>query len=210
MNTATILDNPEYFRCEPMRATIRKQVCIDRQEAVRRNGEGNCVYLSCQDCDQGKGIKGEADMAKSRVGVCGNCKREIYILQGEMCGSCVRRAKGLAGELRERALAKARVDFKGQGRMNSKRGEEVKARLAASYPKPEEVVEAQITDAKLFFADPPFATNMTLAFVDDTDKAVLEHIKTEARRLRRTPDQQAIWMLQSLMPESQGRGATDV
>jgi hypothetical protein len=46
------------------------------------------------------------------------------------------------------------------------------------------------------------ACEITLQFVGDTDMSIFDFIESEAKRCRRTPDQQALWMLQSHLPES--------
>ncbi len=43
---------------------------------------------------------------------------------------------------------------------------------------------------------------MVLEFESDVDRRILEFIEDEAKRTRRSPDQQALWMLQSHLPES--------
>ena len=49
------------------------------------------------------------------------------------------------------------------------------------------------------------APNIVLQFQDDLDADILNYIQAEAKRCRRTPDAQAMWMLQSHLPEMQGR-----
>jgi len=48
---------------------------------------------------------------------------------------------------------------------------------------------------------------LALQIADDLDRKVLDFIGAEARRCRRTPEQQAMWMLQSHLPESSGEAA---
>lgn len=45
---------------------------------------------------------------------------------------------------------------------------------------------------------------LTLAFQDETGMSIFNHIESEAKRCRRTPDQQALFMLQSHLPGSRG------
>ncbi|HQJ31657.1 MAG TPA: hypothetical protein PLG18_11010 [Syntrophales bacterium] len=49
--------------------------------------------------------------------------------------------------------------------------------------------------------------SITLCFYDDADLDILDFVNAEAKRCRRTPDQQIMWTLQSHLPEIRGEVA---
>ncbi len=62
---------------------------------------------------------------------------------------------------------------------------------------------------KGIYVDPPYGVpadveRIILTIVDQTDRDILSFIQTEAKLFRRTVEQQALWMLQSHLPENRG------
>ena len=54
---------------------------------------------------------------------------------------------------------------------------------------------------------PPLRATVMLEFRDEVDLGILDYIDKEAKRCRRTPEQQVLWILQSHLPEMNGREA---
>ena len=54
---------------------------------------------------------------------------------------------------------------------------------------------------------PPLKATVVLEFWDEVDLNILDYIDKEAKRCRRTPEQQVLWILQSHLPEMNGREA---
>jgi hypothetical protein len=54
---------------------------------------------------------------------------------------------------------------------------------------------------------PPLKATVVLEFRDEVDLGILDYIDKEAKRCRRTPEQQVLWILQSHLPEMNGREA---
>lgn len=130
-----------------------------------------------------------------------------------MCGGCVFRVKGLTAGTPEydAALAQAKIDFQGQGNLVRKRGETVKAKVRKRRN-----VEAGVTveresgaidaEKQLQFAPKvegspiltqlPRPDNSILLCFNDGDEGLLDKLKETARRHRREPDQEILWMIE--------------
>jgi len=93
------------------------------------------------------------------------------------------------------------------------RAKQAEATSAAPEPAPEKFVVGPVNPEEKFVVapvkakEPEPAPVLSLPIADDLDRKVLEFINSEARRCRRTPEQQAMWMLQSHLPESTGEAA---
>jgi len=171
-----------------------------------------------------------------KKGTCTNCNRPhmgIYNAAGH-CSSCHEAQKGLTGDEREKALAKAKdilcdpnnrcvVNHAGHNKMIKETSNApaptadiIHADVIAKGDNFHAVTHQPITKLgkfpqKAFPAvdmeahGPGSQALMTLLFNEDIDLEVYEYILAEAKRLRRTPEQQVLWILQMQMPKYQGR-----
>ena len=210
-----LLCDPNYFYCETLKATIRKQMCRDRQAAMHKNGE-TCVYVSCGACPQGRIIANEKTegktMGTSRVrGTCSNCEREGLMVQRHngLCGSCqlyVAKVKDEKERISE--LARAKEKFKG-GKVHDTGRRKEKPVIKPSF------TTTSTDKIKQFFesgrrskppADPApsiptsgyqvtgiFTITLPLT---DADMDLFKKIEASAVRSRRTVEQQILWIVE--------------
>jgi hypothetical protein len=157
---------------------------------------------------------------------CRNCGRIMAISQDGMCGGCFNRGKHLEGQDKLEALAQAKEDFEGRGPLTTgKRGPRIIAGKKAEKPlstkhssrKPDRKESTTIfspmptrddQDPKLAKAfDLPdvqvsrdivetFAAYQIILHFDDGDEKLYAGLKALARKYRRTPDQQLLWLLE--------------
>jgi hypothetical protein len=138
---------------------------------------------------------------------CRNCERNMAIAQDGLCGGCFNRGKGLTGSDQLIALAKAREDFKGKGPLTTgKRGPQINARKKAEKPlsaklssrktdrKPEKSI-IQYAEMASLLPSLDAVDSVTIHFTS-ADAALSEGLLSLARKYRRTPDQQLLWMLE--------------
>lgn len=129
-------------------------------------------------------------MAKEKT-ACRNCERVMCIAQDGLCGGCWNRSKGLAGDEKEKALAVAREQFKGldpgERAPQSNRGKNKTANAVSgkhsirklSGPLP-------ATDALPY---------INVIFTLD-DVGLMGGLEQLAKKYRRTPEQQLLWILE--------------
>jgi len=92
----------DLFYCEHYRCTLRKEVCVKRQELerVKLKGGGEAIeFLGCRNCEQGKEIKEEMLVKKKKdveekTGVCEVCRWFVRhpIFTSRVVGECRRYA----------------------------------------------------------------------------------------------------------------------
>lgn len=130
---------------------------------------------------------------KRHLVICKECGREMPHQGQGMCGKCYSK---LVGRPKLRAAKE-------------------KAKTTEPAPIYDPFLDAPVPDPKpekfvvvpVKAKEPEPAPVLSLPIADDLDRKVLEFINSEARRCRRTPEQQAMWMLQSHLPESTGEAA---
>ena len=223
MKSMNLLCDPNYFHCEPLKVTMRKQTCLDRQAAMHKQGE-TCVYISCQACEQGQKISneksGEGNMGTSRIrGKCSNCDRDGLMVQksGGLCGSCQFYIAGVTDE-KERAseLARAKEKFTGgkvhnTGRRMDKRKvvatpkepptpaftttstDELKANTGVRHKKKTEGEKAELGGGLSWVKEGQTCLNL---WFTDADMDLFRKIEASAERSRRNIDQQILWIVE--------------
>jgi len=102
MNQAVdeILQGPEYFDCERLKARMHVGCCVARQKKAKRReliltsrdwspSRTHIVFYHCLDCPQGReNMKGGGSMKK---GNCKNCARpNMPIIGRDLCPACYR------------------------------------------------------------------------------------------------------------------------
>src|SRR5574343_495393 len=108
------MNSVDTFKCARLKKTFTVGRCIRNQkDALAFWGPDAARYQSCP-CDQGIKIRQQMEGTMSAKAICRNCGRKMAIMQDHMCGGCCGRSRGLTGEAKEAALAKAREDFMGK------------------------------------------------------------------------------------------------
>lgn len=158
--------------------------------------------------------KTEESMAKT--GPCANCKRILSIIGEGCCFVCYKAGKGLVGEAKDiaRAAIKAKIEAGGlrrSGRSGKGRGKPNKPWRPAPLPDdlpddglipdPGEKSGAAGRTARRFVLGeasvPDGVLLIKVDFSDDRDRKIYDAVIAMARRLRREPEQQILWMLQN-------------
>jgi len=156
----------------------------------------------------------------SKIGTCRNCDRALSIVADGCCYLCYRAGKGLEGEEKAAALATVKAKI-GSGTMRKgggRRGPKTAAGKAApggKAPKPPRPVPDRPTPGFILAEArvPEGTLSISLDFIEACDRKLYDALLEQARRLRRTPKQQILWILQnaieqetSLLAEASGRG----
>ena len=195
------------FRCRKLNNQMPVSRCLANQaKGLAFFGPDAGKYQTCP-CDQGIKIKEENQMAAKREGVkktadgrsivaCKECGREMPHQGQGMCGKCyyklVGRPKLRAAKEKAKTTEPAPI---------------YDPFLDAPVPIPGPTKPEKFVVVPVKAKEPEPAPVLSLAITDDLDRKILEFINSEARRCRRTPEQQAMWMLQSHLPESTGEAA---
>ena len=212
----------DIFKCRSLKRTFTVGRCLRNQkDALVFWGPDASKYQSCP-CDQGIEIRQQMEGTMGARAICRNCEREMALMQDGMCGGCFNRGKGLSGEEREKALAQAKADFQGKGPRGGGRAPRVKS--AAPPPRKAKVegtakkdpasgaiapgsplglspkVEgAAKKDTVSDFVDKcliPSDPRTIILHFNNGDEALLEKLSATAKRFRREPAAQILWMLQ--------------
>ena len=210
------------FKCHKLNNQMSVSRCLANQaKGLALFGPNAGKYQTCP-CDQGIKIKEENQMGTAAVKKhCEDCGRTIY--NGRFCSAC-------ATKIKKRPLVICKecgreMPHQGQGmcgkcysklvRRPKLRAAKEKAKTTEPAPIYDPFLDAPVPDPKpekfvvvpVKAKEPEPAPVLSLPIADDLDRKVLEFINSEARRCRRTPEQQAMWMLQSHLPESTGEAA---
>lgn len=155
----------------------------------------------------------------TKKATCTNCERpNLAIANGRgHCHTCHGAGKGLEGEDLRIALVNVKYRLKviadGISRPEETEtnktpsGEIAKIKRPARKEKDKHATEKNITGTIAPVAPSASihtSSALTLQFLDDVDLRILSYVESEAKRCRRTTDQQALFMLQSHLPESRG------
>ena len=161
-----------------------------------------------------KKTRAQSTEKKPRRRPCDNCGRNLFIVAHGRCFTCERAAKGLSGLALAVALieVKRRIDA-GEIRKGGpgRRAKQIDAPKAAIKPKVEGSVKtdpgsgaivsglkqllAPKVEGLAFLPDSTLVFSVIVNFVDD-DQGILDGLQALARKYRRTPDQQLLWLLE--------------
>lgn len=212
------MNSVDTFKCARLKKTFTVGRCIRNQkDALAFWGPDAARYQSCP-CDQGIKIRQQMEGTMSAKAICRNCGRKMAIMQDHMCGGCCGRSRGLTGEAKEAALAKAREDFmgkepksRGNYRPRKPKVEEKpktdpgSGAIAAGSPlggktkveeKPKEDSLASFIKERCIIEQGPDKNDHIIVLrFDDGDSALLDNVRALARRFRREPAQQILWMI---------------
>jgi len=215
------LDSATMFTCQKFNTTMLKSVCIRRQtKGVQYSHDTPIKTIpdGCRDCEQGKNIKDSKEVKVMRQrGICTNCERPDMALfsPDDMCGSCqTARYEAEPGKEKE-ALAAAREKYRGKPKLRRGRQVKIKEKREKPGPKPRTVVTKTVAiphddtiPSGVLGISAAAKTDMALVqllkegvsiiirFETDEDRKLLKTIEAIAKRQRRTPDQQILWMCQ--------------
>lgn len=149
---------------------------------------------------------GEEDMANKK-GTCTNCERADLVIANAKghCSTCHGAGKGLEGEDLRIALVntKFRIRTKLEGLGRTETEKELPEIKTKPLP-PTSIAKARHCVDRLKARHDPDNEIITLIFESEIDKALLKSLKDRAATERRTVDQQALFMLQSNLPEPRG------
>jgi len=212
----------DMMACEKMHARIPVATCAGRQSkgiSVGRDN-GRFVYsipYECRDCEAGRAalagappkIKEEA-MAVTRA--CGNCGRVMTIVGDGCCFVCYHAGKGLEGEEKAAALAAIKEKIL-SGRLKKSGGSGRRKAApkdpAATRRKLRQMIVNNDGAAIQHFVTgaarvPEGVPVISLDFADERDRKIYDALIGQAARLRRTPEQRILWMLQNAMEQGTG------
>ena len=148
---------------------------------------------------------------------CEGCGRTVY--GKRWCNNCRPDGKEKGEEGKETMAPKKKVEK--AGLLTTEEFCKQVDEAAAKYPDLPKNGDSDglLSDAKKTVADvkspskpipipaPEPRVTLVLKFYNNDDLDILDFIGKEAKRCRRTPDQQVLWMLQSHMPAMNGREA---
>ena len=206
--------------CEKMHARIPVATCAGRQTKGiidKLVNSKHRIPYECRDCEAGRAalagtppkIK-EEFMAVTRP--CANCGRELTIVGNGCCFVCYTAGKGLIGPQRDAALAAVKEKIKSGGlRKGGNRRKPAPAPAAGETKtmSPVKIAEVKMhvkaLGAKLAPAGVPEGTPaICLCFIEPRDRTLYAAVLNQAERLRRTPEQQILWMLQNSLEQEMG------
>lgn len=140
---------------------------------------------------------------------CGNCGRVMNIIGFDLCVMCYRAAHGLTGTARADALAetKRRIDAgevrrggRGLGKAKKVEGEAKEEQKSGAIDagiqlesKPKVEGELLLAPARVFEG----TSVISLDFAGERNRAVYDALLGAATRQRRTPEQQAFWIIEN-------------
>ena len=144
-------------------------------------------------------------------GTCKNCGREMTIVGGGCCFTCYHRGKGLEGEKKDAALAAVKEAIeRGEIGKGKRRSGKPVAALTPKEKKEKMKLRKIFGDGgmmphrvpvKDLLEDTP---SILLVFAGDRDRKIYDALIEKAERLRRTPEQQILWMLQNAIEQEAG------
>ena len=141
----------------------------------------------------------------NKKSTCTNCERpDLNIANAKgHCHTCHAAGKDLEGE--ELRVALVNVKFRLQAKADGiGRPDLEPAQPGTETLSPASKIRHSISVDRLKAKYNPSKEKgmMTLLFEDEIDMRIFDYIESEAKRCRRTPDQQTLFMLQSHLPES--------
>lgn len=196
-----------------------KKLRIQQEEMDMKRGPSKAEPAAAPASDAAKPAekktRAQSTEKKPRRRPCDNCGRNLFIVAHGRCFTCERAAVGYSGDALTAALAefKRRIDA-GEIRKGGpgRRAKQIDAPKAAIKPKVEGSVKtdpgsgaidaagtlgpAPKVEGLAFLPDSPlWVFSVIVNFVDD-DQGILDGLQALARKYRRTPDQQLLWLLE--------------
>ena len=195
-------------KCPMLGMTIKMSRCnLTSKQELEFWGPNAAQFNRGCPCD-----KREATIMAKRN--CEGCGRTVY--GKRWCNNCRPDGKEKGEEGKETMAPKKKVEKAGLLTTEEfcKQVDEVAAKHPAlpdngdKAPEPKEAARKNKQEALKEAAPAPIVkTTVVLEFRDEVDLGILDYIDKEAKRCRRTPEQQVLWILQSHLPEMNGREA---
>lgn len=192
------------FDCPVRMTTISYDRCINNMREIV--SQYDRIHLAAAGatcpCDTGRKIAKHfiEEESMGKIGTCRNCGREgMSIAQEGLCGGCFGRCKGLTGEDREKALAKAKKDFT-VGAMKKITSIVVDKPKSAQS---EHIAGEDIEHGTLVYASKGSPTESSGALItvvfDAEDVQLYDKLAAVSKKNRRSPDQQILWMIEEYL-----------
>ena len=134
-----------------------------------------------------KKTRAQSTEKKPRLRPCDNCGRNLFIVAHGRCFTCERAAVGYSGDALTAALAevKRRID-----------AGEIRKGGPGRRPKKTDTPDAKPkVEGLAFLPESPFVFSVIVNFTDG-DIAMHSGLLSLARKYRRTPDQQILWLVE--------------